>query len=279
MARCLPCATTHYGCVVGPMTVAATAVMRPWKDHAIDHVVSVSRAVAIGNNIRDGPGSSVIPNFVPDSAVVRSDADPAEEVVSGAPPTLAEADFLLFVGELSSRKGVPVLLRAYESLGRRRPRLMLVGRRTPDTLTQLPTGAEMHLDWPHEHVLAAFRRCLFAVLPSVVPDACPTTVLEAMAAGRPVITTSIGGIVDLVVDEESGLLVPPGHDHELAAAMGRMLADRGLRNQLAAGALERVRAFTASAVAERLEAVYTRVAPRSPATQQRRRPLHRWAAR
>jgi glycosyltransferase involved in cell wall biosynthesis len=278
MARCLPCATTHYGRVVGPMTAVATAVMRPWKDHAIDHVVSVSRAVAIGNNIRDGPGSSVIPNFVLDSAVVRPNADPAEEVVSGAPSALPEADFLLFVGELSARKGVPALLRAYESLGRHRPPLMLVGRLRPDTPTQLPTGAEVHLDWPHEHVLAAFRRCLFAVLPSVVPDACPTTVLEAMAAGRPVITTSIGGIVDLIVDGESGLLVPPGNDRELAAAIGRVLADGGLRAQLGAGALEKVRAFTASAVAERLEAVYARVAPRSPATQQPRRPLHRWAA-
>jgi glycosyltransferase involved in cell wall biosynthesis len=279
VARCLPCTATHYGRVVGPMTAAATAMMRPWKGHAIDHVVSVSRAVAIGNNIREGPGSSVIPNFVLDSAVVRPNADPAEEGVAGAPSALPEAGFLLFVGELSSRKGVPALLRAYESLGGHRPRLMLVGRRTPDTPTQLPAGAEVHLDWPHEHVLAAFRRCLFAVLPSVVPDACPTTVLEAMAAGRPVITTSIGGIVDLVVDGESGVLVPPGNDRELAAAIGRVLADGGLRARLGAGALERVRAFTASAVAERLEAVYARVAPRSPAMQQPRRPPHRWAAR
>lgn len=278
MARCLPCATGQYGRVVGPVTAVATAVMRPWKDHAIDHVVSVSRAVALGNNIRDGPGSSVIPNFVPDSAVVRPNADPAEEVATGAPPALPEADFLLFVGELSPRKGVPVLLRAYETLARHSPSLMLVGRRTPDTPTQLPAGAEVHLDWPHEHVLAAFRRCLFAVLPSVVPDACPTAVLEAMAAGRPVIATSIGGIVDLIVDGESGLLVPPGNDRELAAAMDRVLADGGLRARLGEGALERVRAFTASAVAERLEAVYARVAPRSRAIRQPRRALHGWAA-
>ena len=72
-----------------------------------------------------------------------------------------------------------------QSLGRHRPPLMLIGPRTPDTPTQLPTrGAEVHLDWPHEHVLAAFRCCLFAVLPRLFPDACPTTVLEAMAAGR-----------------------------------------------------------------------------------------------
>ena len=51
IARCLPCATAHYGPIVGPVTAAATAAMRPWKHHAIDHVVSVSRAVADGNRI------------------------------------------------------------------------------------------------------------------------------------------------------------------------------------------------------------------------------------
>jgi len=266
MVRCLPCATTHYGRVLGPATALATAVMRPWKDRGIDHVVSVSRAVAVGNKIHDGPGSSVIPNFVLDSSVVSPNFDPERELVSGARPALPETDFLLFVGELSYRKGVSTLLRAYESLDRNRPPLILVGKRTLDTPTQLPVGAEMHLNWPNEHVLAAFRRCLFAVLPSVVSDACPTTVLEAMAAGRAVVTTSIGGIVDLIVNGESGLLVSPGDDRELGAAMRRLLADDGLRAQLSAGALKRVRAFTASAVAERLEAVYARVAPRSPRT-------------
>src|SRR5207245_8337370 len=113
-------------------------------------------------------------NFVPDSAV---------GATGGSPPGLPEEPFLLFVGDLSGEKGLPTLLRAYESLGRTRPRLVLVGRRTPDTPARLPDGAEMHLEWPHERVLAAYRRCLFAVLPSVWPDPCPATVLDAMACG------------------------------------------------------------------------------------------------
>ena len=54
----------------------------------------------------------------------------------------------------------------------------------------------------------------------------------------------------------------PNNDHELAAAMARLLDDVGLRVRLADGAAERVQRFTASAVVERLEAVYARVAQR-----------------
>jgi glycosyltransferase involved in cell wall biosynthesis len=87
-------------------------------------------------------------------------------------------------------------------------------------------------------------------------------VLEAMATGRPVVATTTGGIVDMIVDGENGLLVPPGDDGELAEAMARLLTDSDLRVRLAAGAHERVQGFTASSVVERLEAVYARVAPR-----------------
>jgi glycosyltransferase involved in cell wall biosynthesis len=268
VARCLPCATAHYGPALGPLTAAATALMRPWKNRAIDHVVCVSNAVASGNQIPPGLNTSVIPNFVLDEVVVDGAGDVTERRAEDIPPGLPKEEFLLFVGELSSDKGLPTLLRAYGSLGAKRPRLLLVGRRTPDTPTRLPDGAEMYAEWPHNHVMAAFRRCLFAVLPSTCLDACPTTVLEAMASGRPVVATTTGGIVDMIVNEETGLLVPPGDEHKLAEAMARLLDDADLRARLAAGSRERIQRFTASAVAERLEAVYARVAPRASGTSQ-----------
>jgi glycosyltransferase involved in cell wall biosynthesis len=240
--------------------------MRPWKNRAIDHVVCVSNAVASGNHISPGPNTSVIPNFVLDEVLLGRAGDVAEGQAEDILPGLPKEEFLLFVGELSGDKGLPTLLRAYESLGMKRPRLLLVGRRTPDTPTHLPAGAEFCAEWPHEHVMTAFRRCLFAVLPSICLDACPTTVLEAMASGRPVVATTTGGIVDMIVDGENGLLVPPGDEHKLAEAMARLLNDADLRVRLAAGAQERVQRFTASAVAERLEAVYAQVALRKVET-------------
>lgn len=261
IARCLPCATAHYGPAVGPVTAAATLAMRPWKNRAIDHIVCVSNAVADGSGILPGPNASVIPNFVRDDAVLDRAGGVAVAGTEDIPSALPKEEFLLFVGELSGDKGVPTLLRSYEALGTKRPPLLLIGRRTPDTPARLPEGAVHLADWPHEHVMAAFRQCLFAVLPSICLDACPTTVLEAMASGRPVVATTTGGIVDMIADGENGILVPPGGEKELAHAMGRLLDDADLRARLAAGARERVRRFTASAVVERLEAVYTRVAP------------------
>lgn len=264
LTRCPACATAHYGLVIGPLTATATALMRPWKTHSVDHVVCVSDAVAKGNRIRPGPDTSVIPNFVLDDVVLNHANGEADGRAGDIAPDVPAQDFLLFVGELSSDKGLPVLLRAYAALGRERPPLVLIGRRTPDTPERLPEGAVMHEQWPHDQVMAAFRRCLFAVLPSTCLDACPTTVLEAMASGRPVVATTTGGIPDLVTDGDNGLLVPPGDDRALAAALVRLLDDAGLRARLGAGARERVRRFTASAVAERLETVYARVAPPDP---------------
>ena len=261
VARCLRCATAHYGPALGPLTAAATGLMRPWKNRAVDHVVCVSNAVASGNRIPRGPNTSVIPNFVPDEVVLGR--TPPEDRAEDIPAGLPKEEFLLFVGELSRDKGLPTLLRAYESLGRKRPPLLLIGRRTPDTPTHFPDGAQTCAEWPHDHVMAAFRRCLFAVLPSICLDACPTTVLEAMASGRPVVATTTGGITDMIVDGENGFLVPPGDEYQLAEAIAQLLNDSDLRARLAAGAQERVQRFTSSAVVERLEAVYTRVAPRN----------------
>jgi glycosyltransferase involved in cell wall biosynthesis len=269
-ARCLPCATKHYGPAVGPVTVASTALMRPWKDRAVDHLVCVSRAVADGNHVARRPDCSVIPNFIPDEAVrdgaPEADGAAADGAAADLPPEVPSGDFLLFAGDLTAEKGVVSLLRAYESLGSGRPPLLLVGRRTPDTPGRLPGGAQICGPWPHQQVLAAFRRATLAVLPSVWPDPCPTTVLEAMASGSPVVSTAIGGILDMVVDEESGLLVTPGDSDQLARAMGRLLADAGLRARLAAGGQQRVRQFTASVVAERLEVVYAQVAKSATAS-------------
>jgi glycosyltransferase involved in cell wall biosynthesis len=83
------------------------------------------------------------------------------------------------------------------------------------------------------------------VVPSVWQDAFPLAVLEAMARGKPVIATRVGGIPEMVEDEVTGLLVPPGDEAALAAALTRLLAQPARAAQLGQAAQARVaREFT-----------------------------------
>jgi glycosyltransferase involved in cell wall biosynthesis len=94
------------------------------------------------------------------------------------------------------------------------------------------------------------------VLPSLY-EGSSLAVLEAMAAMRPVVSTSIGGTEELIVHGESGLLVPPANPDALALALRRLLASPQLRTELAERARLRVeQRFSASAMAERVSLVY-----------------------
>jgi glycosyltransferase involved in cell wall biosynthesis len=78
-----------------------------------------------------------------------------------------------------------------------------------------------------------------------------------MAHGRPVVASAVGGLVDLVVDEETGLLVPPGDVGALRDALQRLLDDEELRRRLGAAARKRVREhFSWQRTTDRTVAVY-----------------------
>lgn len=85
----------------------------------------------------------------------------------------------------------------------------------------------------------------------------PNSVIEAMAAGRPVVATAVGGIPDAVEEGVTGLLVPPRSPADLAAAIDRLIVDEGLRRNMGRAGRERARTdFAAKAVLERLSQIY-----------------------
>lgn len=114
-------------------------------------------------------------------------------------------------------------------------------------------------------LLLGHRRDVFELLgasdvllhPTLI-DAFPTVLLEAGAAGRPVIATAVGGIPEIVEDGVTGLLVPaPPAADAIATQLERLLADAALRSRLGAAARERhERRFTAVHWAEHLRRVY-----------------------
>src|SRR5258708_36109388 len=122
----------------------------------------------------------------------------------------------------------------------RAPQLVLIGRRVADTPTEFPPNVRVFSNWPHPAIMHAWHRSLFGVLPSVGPEACATVIMEAMASGKAVVATDIGGMPDLVDPGETGLLVPPGDEQALTDGMRTLLEDRALLSRMAATSLARV---------------------------------------
>jgi glycosyltransferase involved in cell wall biosynthesis len=103
------------------------------------------------------------------------------------------------------------------------------------------------------------------VVPSVWPEPFGQVALEAMACGRAVIASNIGGLRDVVVDGETGVMVPPGDITALREALRMLMSDPARRARMGEAGRRRARAFFASTVVRRIEQVYTQVLAASPA--------------
>jgi glycosyltransferase involved in cell wall biosynthesis len=169
-----------------------------------------------------------------DSVKVLPNVTGAREVA--APGRASETgDSLLFVGRLRVRKGVEVLLHAAEKLRRRRPgtRLVIVGEgehrrrleRTARSLS-LDGAVEFRGACPPEEIPRLMASARALVVPSIY-EGMPLVILEAMAAGLPVVASSVSGIPEVVEDGESGWLVPPEDVEALVEALEEALADPG----------------------------------------------------
>jgi glycosyltransferase involved in cell wall biosynthesis len=143
-----------------------------------------------------------------------------------------------FTGTSLQRKGGTALLRAFRRRLRGRCVLNLV---TPEPVEPMD-GVRVFSDIrPGDRRLVEMlgRTAVFA-LPSEI-DKSPYSVLEAMFAGLPVVSTNVGGIPEMVVDGETGFLVPPDDDEAIADAIEKLLADDALRVEM--GLASRARAY------------------------------------
>jgi glycosyltransferase involved in cell wall biosynthesis len=183
---------------------------------------------------------------------------------------LTDSEVILYVGRFAPLKNVALLIDAFALVRRTRPRarLLLVGEgaleaRLRAQVVRLGIGADVTFAGAHPlNDLPDFYSAgdVF-VLPSSF-DNSPNVILEAMACGRPVIATRVGGVPGFVHDGDNGLLVEPGQADELAATICRVLDDPDLRNKLVAAGSKTVRTGRSwAASARRLLTLYAELTP------------------
>jgi len=254
--KCFSCAAQFYGPIKGMPTVLANRAMSRLSRQTVDMFLPVSQAVAVGSGLVGSPlPFQVIPNFLPD------DLPDGQEDVQSYLTQLPAEGYLLFVGALGRLKGVDILLHAYADLTNAPP-LVLIGFDTPEwsaLADRCPANVLVLKNWPSYAVMQAWRRSMLALAPSVWAEPCATTVMEAMLMERPVIASRIGGMIDLVDDGKTGLLVRPGDAVALGEAIEQLLQNPDLRYHMGEAARLKVLEFQAARVVPRIEQVYKKL--------------------
>ncbi len=175
-----------------------------------------------------------------------------------------EQQTLLFLGRLGKRKGAYDLVEAVSRLTAEFPDMKLL------------MGGDGEVEQVREHVQrlglekrvellgwvtgvdkeALLRRASVYLLPSY-NEGLPMSVLEAMAAGLPIVSTPVGGIPEAVADGVEGYLVQPGDVDGIAAALARLLGDTDLRRRMGEAARAKVvSTFSAEKIVPQIEALY-----------------------
>ena len=168
------------------------------------------------------------------------------------------------IGRLSREKGHDVLVDACAALPpalRERITLAIAGdgpERAPLLQRAAARGVRLRLDGFHEDVRAWYAAADVFVLPSR-SEGSPNVLLEALAAGCPIVATSVGGVPEIAVDDVSARLVPAEQPQRLAAAIEAVLTTPALARRLAEGARSAATRFNRASRLAALQAVYARV--------------------
>jgi glycosyltransferase involved in cell wall biosynthesis len=196
-------------------------------------VICVSNALADAARQAGAENVTVIPNGIEIPDQVGPEADPP---------------YVLFAGRLSPEKGITDFMAATNGLN------VVVAGDGP-LRDQVPSGRGF-VD--HDALNRLYSAAAVVACPSRA-EGFGMVCAEAMSHGRPVVASGVGGLLDLVIDEETGLRVPPRDPRALREALERLLADRALRERLGTAARAHVTELCAwPRVTERTIAEYRR---------------------
>ena len=171
---------------------------------------------------------------------------------------------LLFVGRHEPRKGLLVLLKAFRILRKTGCpcRLLVVGSGPQErearryVMTRRVAGVEFLGRVSDAEKAQLFRTADVFVAPATGRESFGIVLLEAMAAGAPIVASDIHGYKGVLRRGEQGLLVPPGDPRELATAISRLVDDDTLRREMSASGIARAETFSWERITERVETYY-----------------------
>lgn len=232
-------------------------------NRSVDVVVAISdgvRAALVRGGVEPGR-ITVVPSGVdPDAFAPPPGARSARRHAWGIPP---DGVLVLVVGALERRKGHAVLLEAARQLPRREAALHYVfcgAGSAGEALAAAaaPLGDAVRFAGFRGDVAACLAAADVVAMPSL-QEGLGVAALEAMAAGKPVVASRVGGLAEAVADGETGMLVPPGDPAALAAALAMLARDAAIRDRLGAAGRVRVLArYTSARMAADTLACYGR---------------------
>ncbi len=216
--------------------------------------------------------SRTIPIFIDEQAVAQIPAGTRERLRR----SLGLRDDHVLVGQIGDvipRKGLLHLVRSLPATLAQSPqvRLVVVGdvKNSADYMGQVKReayelGVADAILWlGHRRDVADLLAAIDIVALASLEESLGLSLLEAMAAGRPVIASRVGGIPDVVADGESGFLVPATDTQSLATAIVQLASNAALRQQFGEAGRQRVSEhFSTASVTDQIEDVYREVAPK-----------------
>ena len=242
--------------IIGPVYSRQLMRKRVSLAKQADAVVSISKSIeSYVKNVFKPKKSYVIPNIVEQEKYNQSTE---KELESN----------LLFLGNLEKPKGSEYLIRAMTEVVRKMPdiKLRIVGHGSEEPALKeisLSLGLEDNISFEgfvdYERIPSYYASTSIVVFPSIWPEPFGRISIEAMASGKPVIATRVGGIPEVVEHGRTGLLVEPGDAHKIAEAVLYLLENKDIAKKMGANGIQEAKRYSSRAISRQYMEIYQNV--------------------